>query len=52
MRNRACPVGLRRDDLINEEENPVVQEAIRRLPANEIHARHFRLKRVCVASHD
>ena len=40
--------GLRRDDLINEEDNEAVQEAIRRLTPQEAADRHYRLKRVSI----
>lgn len=36
--------GLRRDDLYDESK-PIVKEALRRLPENEQHLRHYRMKR-------
>ena len=39
-----CSIGLRREDLYIEED-PVVKEAIRRLPQEEQDLRLFRLKR-------
>ncbi|KAJ1984970.1 Cytochrome b-c1 complex subunit 7 [Dimargaris verticillata] len=36
--------GLRYDDLIQDDGNAVVQEAVRRLPAQEANARIFRLR--------
>lgn len=38
-------LGLRKDDLLNEEDLPELREAVRRLPEDEQNLRMFRIKR-------
>ena len=38
-------LGLRKDDLMNEEDIPELAEAVRRLPEDEQNLRMFRIKR-------
>ncbi len=41
----SCCVGLVRDDVFHDHEDPAVAEALRRLPPDVEEIRHYRIKR-------